>query len=626
MRKLVATLSIITFSLTANAQICGGPALLDEDFSAGIPGGWTVIDNDGLQLTPSMILKGFTGQWQNYTHLGKKCVTNGSQLVAAGTCDDFLITPQITLPVGASCLSWKGSSLIPAYFNEAYEVRVSTTTPTVSGCLANPALIAFSTEDGPWNERTVDLSAYAGQTIYIAFRHIAAGYAFFIDDIRISNPVARDVAVSTLSIPQVVAPGWFYFDGTITNRGTTPMTSVDIHWSIDNGPTNTDVWSFINVLPDSSMTFNSSTPWVIATSGTYTLRVWANNVNLSGDLYSANDTMTKIVFVNTQPRKPLFEDFTQASCLGCDVANWHGDTVLNPYLFTNRMTTIQYHVSWPGVDPMYSYSPGVAMGKVNSYGIAYVPHGVLDGEELENDCNAFIGSSFCLDSNDVNVALVHPAIFDLDVNHIIGPDSITVQVTVTSHADIPINTLRLYTYILEDTIIYASPPGTNAQTDFYHTARYALPDTTGSPIPLMTNGQVLTFTFTHVIDDVNTDRHWLTALAFIQDDSTYYMHQSEVYPQYAQPSGVGVDEITVDQTNVYPNPADDKIDISCGTISGVTPWTIVNVLGQHTISGTATFINGKSTESIDVSLLPPGLYLLNMEISGVKYVTRFVHQ
>lgn len=621
MKKVIALFVAGIISLSASAQICGGPALLDEDFSAGIPAAWTLIDNDGLPLTNSMILKGFTGQWQNYTHLGKKCVTNGSQMAVAGTCDDFLITPQITLPAGATCLSWKGSSLIPGFYSEALDICISTTTPTVSGCLVNAPLISLPTEEGPWTEHTVDLSAYAGQSVYIGFRHRASGYAFFIDDIRVSTPVARDVAVSSLGIAQVVAPGWFYFDGTITNRGTTAMTTVDIHWSIDNGPPNTDAWSFINILPDSSMAFNCSMPWVIGSPGTFVLRVWADNVNMSGDLYSQNDTMTRIVFVNTRLRKPIFEDFTQASCPGCDVANWHADTVNNPYLFTNRMTTIQYHVSWPGVDPMYSYSPGVAMGRVNTYGIAFVAHGVLDGEELANDCNVFIGSTSCLDSNDINAALVHPAIFDLDVNRTIGVDSVTVQVTITSHADVPINTLRLHTYILEDTIIYSTPPGTNAQTDFYHTARYALPDTTGYPVPMMSNGQVLTFTFTHVIDDNNTDRNQLTALAFIQDDSTYYMHQSEVFPSYVDPT-TRIAEIAESTITVYPNPVSDQLQFQ--PEFGLAEWAIVNVLGQVVLEGKTASDRAVGPLQIDVSSLETGTYSLKIRQNETIATARFV--
>lgn len=616
MKKIATLLFGTAISFILPAQICGGPAIINEDFSSGIPAAWTVINNDSYTLTNSMLLKGFTGQWQPYTRLGKKCVANGSQLNAAGICDDFLITPQFAVPAAGACLSWKASCLIPLY-NESYEVMVSTTTPTVG---AFTTLISFPVEANPWTEHSVSLAAYAGQTVYVAFRHQAAGYAFFLDDIRISAPEQRDIAMQTESTPVVTTTGWHYFAGEMVNRGTTAVTQMDIGWSIDNGPANIEQWSFINIAPDSSFAVTSGTPWVVATPGTYVLKMWANNVNAVGDQYAANDTLTKIIFVNSIVRKPLFEEFTQASCPGCDIASWHADTVLNPYLFANEATTIQYHVSWPGVDPMYTYSPAPSMGRVSYYGIAYVPQGVLEGEALEDDCNAWLGATMCFDTNDVNAVLGMPTIFDIAVNQTINGNNFDVQVTVTSHADVPMNTLRLYTYMMEDTILYGVPPGTNNnQTDFYHVARYALPDTTGSPLPAMSNGQTLTFNYTQPIDFANTDPQMFRTLAFIQDDSTYTMYQSEVFPPFSQPA-TGIAEIHAAVVSVHPNPASDVLYVEINGQSATNAqWSVRNLLGEELIAG-SNIRNG----GIDVAALPPGVYFLNAQINGHIYTQRFV--
>jgi hypothetical protein len=616
MKKTFTFLSGVFAALGLSAQVCGGPAIIDEDFSNGIPAGWTVINNDPHTLTPSMILKGFTGQWQPYTRLGKKCLTNGSQMNASASCDDFLITPQFTVPVSGACLSWKASCLIPL-FNESYEVMVSTTTPTVG---AFTSVIAFPAEANPWTEHAVSLAAYAGQTVYVAFRHQAAGYAFFLDDIRISAPVQRDIALQSEFTPVVTSAGPHYFTGEMVNRGTSTVTQMDIGWSVDNGPATIEQWNQLSIAPDSAFTVSCATPWVVSASGTYVLRIWANNVNGTGDMHPDNDTLTKILFVNSIPRKPLFEEFTQASCPGCDVASWHADSVLNPYLFAGKATTIQYHVSWPGVDPMYSYNPPPQMGRVNHYGIAYVPQGVLDGQPLEDDCNAWLGATMCFDTNDVNTALTLPTIFDVTVNQVINGNYFDVQVNVTAHTDVPLHTLRLYTYLMEDTILYAVPPGTNNnQTDFYHVARYALPDTTGSPLPAMTNGQTITFNYTQPIDFVNTDPLMFRTLAFIQDDSTYTMYQSEVYPAFMEPT-TGIAEQNAGTLVVHPNPATDVLHVVLnGQPAALVQWSICNVLGEN-VAGATRDVGG----TIDVSALPPGVYFLNVQINGRNYVQRFV--
>ena len=80
-------------------------------------------------------------------------------------------------------------------------------------------------ETGPensWNRIIVDLSAFAGKTIQINFYSIAKTASYtLIDNIKVGNLCANDVAVTELSAPEsVVAGNDFTLDVTVNNEGT----------------------------------------------------------------------------------------------------------------------------------------------------------------------------------------------------------------------------------------------------------------------------------------------------------------------------------------------------------------------------------------------------------------------
>lgn len=136
-----------------------------------------------------------------------------------------------------------------------------------------------------------------------------------------------------------------------------------------------------------------------------------------------------------------------------------------------------------------------------------------------------------------------------------------------------------------------------------------------SPVPAVTP----TFNYTQPIDFANTNPQLFRPLAFIQDDSTYTMYQSEVYPSFAQPA-TGIAEQNFSLPSVHPNPATDVLYVSLDghpAMSG--QWSILNLLGEH-VAGAARITNG----TIDISGLTPGIYFLNVQINGRNYVQRFV--
>ena len=149
----------------------------------------------------------------------------------------WLISPQIVLPVTTDTLklSW-WHKVSAAYPTELYDVMVSTTTAdTASFATTLLAVSPDSTSD--WVQHIVDLSAYAGQSIYLAFHHHDSydQYYLLLDDVEIFEgayvPPAPDTLTVTFAVNDaamgttIPAPGTYqYLSGDTVTFGATPNT------------------------------------------------------------------------------------------------------------------------------------------------------------------------------------------------------------------------------------------------------------------------------------------------------------------------------------------------------------------------------------------------------------------
>lgn len=154
--------------------------------------GWTTIDynNDGYTWT--------TNSPPNITpHSGSGLVASASYVGGAVgdiTPDNFLVSPRIAMTGNAS-LSWWFRVPNSAYPADHYSVYISTTGNTAADFLATTPVFDYTptSENFPiWSQMVLDLSAYAGDTIYIAFRHhnCFGQYALLLDDVKVETFVS----------------------------------------------------------------------------------------------------------------------------------------------------------------------------------------------------------------------------------------------------------------------------------------------------------------------------------------------------------------------------------------------------------------------------------------------------
>lgn len=198
-----------TVNLTGAAISCDGVTVpFSEGFENVLDPCWQVIDADGDSYSwdaESPVSNGFEA------HTGSGLISSASYInnVGALTPDNWLITPQVlNIPAGTGMTFWV-SAQDATYPAEHYGVYVSTTTPEISEF----QLIYEETMDanggprdqGAWKQKSVDLNAYAGQNIYVAFRHFNCTDAFWLnlDDVEIAQGIGiaeNEAAANTVSI------------------------------------------------------------------------------------------------------------------------------------------------------------------------------------------------------------------------------------------------------------------------------------------------------------------------------------------------------------------------------------------------------------------------------------------
>ena len=125
------------------------------------------------------------------------------------TPDNWTITQNLTLPDDADEISLKYfiRGVDDTYFAENYSVYVGPANPSNTGQFTR--LFGETIATAGWNEKVVDLSAYAGQTITIAFRHHGCTdqYTLALDNMSIVSTTGDEPPVTpTPTVPPTPTP------------------------------------------------------------------------------------------------------------------------------------------------------------------------------------------------------------------------------------------------------------------------------------------------------------------------------------------------------------------------------------------------------------------------------------
>ncbi len=269
-----------------------------EDFETGAPGMTTVnVDGSTDDLTHTQNID-FSAGWIFQLTFGTgHFAASNSVFSPDAACDRWMFTPEIANVSTGAELSWDAATILIAAtpYASDYEIYVAT---SIAG--ANPAPSDFSTlittiTDEPlasaFTHRTADLSAYAGQNIWVAFRHVevSADGTLGVDNIRVGSTIADDIVMLKPLIYTGLMEGYY---------GATPMTQVQVMQfgaDVFNFGNNAQTNIVLNANVNAGLFNDNSTAYASLASGIND-SIYAQNLFTLG----ATPEMYEAIFIITQ--------------------------------------------------------------------------------------------------------------------------------------------------------------------------------------------------------------------------------------------------------------------------------------------------------------------------------------
>lgn len=310
----------------------------------------------------------------------------------------------------------------------------------------------------------------------------------------------------------------------------------------------------------------------------------------------------------------VFEHFTNASCGPCASQNPSFTSLLNNNKF--KATSIKYHVSWPGFDPMYNVNTTEPTARVSYYGVQGVPSVRLGSfgnmspiSVTQNQINQYHNSLIEAWNYNFQTTL------DGDQLQIVGQVSANRPLTLPDH--------KLHIVLVEDEVRYASPPGSNGEKDFESVVRKMIPDAQGTL--LGTGASPVNLNYTYTVP-ASFKKDSLYIIVFVQASLTKIVYKGAKIKVGAAIASSTEELNQQPQSILYPNPAADltQLDYALNTAAEVK-LSIKNVLGQTVYQqNKGKQAAGNYQETLDVAMLQGGLYLIELRLNDQVQTHRFI--
>ena len=590
--------------------------VFSEDFNTvasttALPTGWVLVNMDGRpgNSNVSSLTGNSTNAWTFptvFNNLGRSAVSI-SWTNPVGIVDRWLISPTVSIPAsGNYYMIYEAQSLGNATFPEAYELRISNGDTARSSFLTSAPLFSTTGESTQLTTRGFSLAPYAGQTIRFAFRNISNDMvAMLVDNIRITVPAPDAAKMVSHSIPSLAfTNNTVIIGGVFRNLGLNSISTATLNYQVNNGPTTSQSYSgSVSSFTTDAFTFTST--FSPASAGAYSIKVWVSALN-GGNVNS--DTLTATLSV-VDPAPPvqsnlvIYEHFTNASCGPCATYN----PQFQALLLANNMeaTSVKHHTSWPGTDPMYSFNTADPTSRVSYYGVTGVPAVRLGSTLSSNPANINQGN---IDINILNT----PNNWHYILNTSISGNSLSVTGSVRGKTTTPNTDNKLWLYLVEDPISYATAPGSNGEKDFPSVLRKILPTSNG--INCGNGSQSTTVNATYALSPTFV-RDNLYLLAFVQANGTKDVNKGVKIKLGNAINTTSVQDLPAKNTHwsAYPNPSNSEFFLqTADRFTDATGYIVFNAMGQIMAQG--TLLDNGTSSRVRVSTMgwANGLYTVQL--------------
>ena len=314
--------------------------------------------------------------------------------------------------------------------------------------------------------------------------------------------------------------------------------------------------------------------------------------------------------IEERSRKVLLEHFTNST----SPESGKADSILNNMVGTDTIDLIdlQYHTSFPGVDPFNAQDPYIPGARLFYYGVQNVPYTVLNGG-YESSLR-FDYSGKPLKWKTLRVESLGDAKFGISQNsQLINNNTIYITTRITALADMPSNEYTVQVGVVERKVTGVT--GTNGETVFENVVKAFLPDAAGNPFFRSWKANDVdsakNYWYLQNVYDINE----LEVFAFIQDESTSEIYQVALN-KFNLVTATKDLSSSENQLLVYPNPADNSVIVKLNkTVSEPVSIDIYNELGALVKSG--EILTKENEARIVTSGFPDGIYIIRA-ISGTS--------
>ena len=282
---------------------------LECDFSGGIPTDFTLIDGD--QLTPSRDMQNLGFEvgtpWVAYTPKGEDgpvaCST--SWYMEAGTSDDWMILPALTIADDHVVLRWRAMASDKKH-RDGYVVYATTDVDAADLKAAQwQPLLTVDKEENTWTLHNLDLAAYKGQAVRLAFVNNSTDQSrLYVDDVFVG--VKADLQLKLVTGTGVPNNGQVAFSGTVTNLTEAAIPNYTIGLSYGGETYTQQIDEPLASGASAAFTLDQPIPLPFHEQVAYT--IWADNGN---SRHTVESTVT------SYPRHVVCEEGTGTWCGWC---------------------------------------------------------------------------------------------------------------------------------------------------------------------------------------------------------------------------------------------------------------------------------------------------------------------
>ena len=414
--------------------------LLYETFQLGL-GDWSSTDIDALPLGPDFV--GLAGGFQVLGVSGPSDLraVAVSSFEGGGTADNWLISPAIELTKPSTKLQWRGTSLSgDPLLGEDYQVMLSRTSGIVSDF--SDILAIITNESFTGTDREVDLSAYTGGTVHIAFlQNSTDKYALTIDDILVVEPGADDEA-KLVSIEgeryQIIGKQALACE--VFNSGSNTITDLEIEISY-NGAVEFELLSDLDIAPQTS----AQVP--IGGAFDYEPRKYQVEAKIIGvnDLSIASEIATTELYMidsNAPAIDFLVEEATSTTCGFCPAGIVAKDELERDFPFS--YVGISVHSDDPMEVPAYN------LGLISQEGYIGVPSATVNRK-------AFMPMEEVESYFESNNRLKAAATLDIIYDYNSATRQLSATLSAFAHTELNADDHRFGFVLVEDNVIGEGP-------------------------------------------------------------------------------------------------------------------------------------------------------------------------